>query len=396
MIDRAAGASPGIAAESFPGAARFLRRVRKDMEADTATLLLIDSTRTVLEVSGTVGLDRTLMGARHVPIGAGFAGRVAQSRQPVVLADVTPSRVVNPVLIDHGLQTLLGVPVIQDSELLGVLHAGYLRERDITNADKRKLTELARELADSLREGIERAEQTAALTLQRSLLPGALTVPPEFAMAARYVPASGDLGGDWYDVFPLPDDRLVVVMGDVAGHGLESAIVMGRLRSALRAYALDADNPADVLSRLDREVCHFEPDVLATVVLGITEPPYLEWSFSSAGHFPPLVGAVGRPAQRITMPTDRVIGVDFHTQRHTTTVDIAPGGYFCLFTDGLVERRHPAADSDVIEENIAKVSEALSEFDDPEMGCISVLTEVVGDRDAEDDIAILIAQRLDA
>jgi serine phosphatase RsbU (regulator of sigma subunit) len=393
-MNHASEAAPSVAAESYTGLSKYLQRVRDAMGADTATLLLVDSTRTVLAPAATVGLDRTLRGARQVPIGEGFAGRVAQSRQPVALSEVTSSNVINPVLLEHGVHSLLGVPVLDGSELLGVLHVGFRRHHEFGDEEKRTLTGFANELGALLRDRILRAEHAAALTLQRSLLPGALKAPPGTAMAARYVPANGNLGGDWYDVFELPDDRLVVVMGDVEGHGLESAIVMGRLRSALRAYALDEDDPADVLRRLDREMCHFEPDVLATVVLGMTTPPYENWRFSSAGHFPPLVGEAGKPAVMASIPRNRLLGVDPDTARHSADVTIPPGGYFCLFTDGLVERRPQPGDGDIVDDNIARIARALGEFDDPELGCIRILSDVVGDEDAEDDIAVLIAQVL--
>jgi serine phosphatase RsbU (regulator of sigma subunit) len=393
-IDRGSHDTPSVAAESYAGLGQFLLQVREGMGADTATLLLVDSTRTILEPAATVGLDPTLRGARKVPMGRGFAGRIAQTRQPVVLSQVTPSNVINPVLLDHGVQSLLGVPVVDGSELLGVLHVGFRRHHEFDDSEKRALSEYASDLGELLRDRILRAEHAAALTLQRSLLPGAIKAPSDLTMAARYVPASGDLGGDWYDVFELPGDRLAVVMGDVEGHGLDAAIVMGRLRSALRAYALDADDPADVLRRLDREMCHFEPDVLATVVMGMTSAPYEEWRFSSAGHFPPLVGEAGQPATMATVPRNRLLGVYPDTARQSGVVRIPPGGYFCLFTDGLVERRPQPGEGDVVDANIARIAETLADFDDPEMRCIRILSDVVGDRDTDDDIAVLVAQRL--
>ncbi|HUP99047.1 MAG TPA: GAF domain-containing SpoIIE family protein phosphatase [Aeromicrobium sp.] len=386
--------TPTVAAESYEGLGNFLRRVRDDMGADTATLLLVDSGRTILEPAATVGLDRTLRGARRVPIGRGFAGRVAQTRQPVLLSHVTPSNVINPVLLDHGVRALLGVPVVDSSELLGVLHVGFRREHEFVEAEKGTLTEFANQVAVLLRDRILRAEHAAALTLQRSLLPSAIFSPPGIAMAARYVPASGDLGGDWYDVFELPDERLVVVMGDVEGHGLDSAIVMGRLRSALRAYALYQQDPAEVLRRLDRQMCHFEPDVLATVLIGMAEPPYEEWCFSSAGHYPPLVGELGQPAAMATIPRDRLLGVDPDAIRRHGTVRLPADGYFCLFTDGLVERRPQPGEGDIVDDNLDRITQSLAEFDDPEMGCIRILSDVVGDQDAQDDIAVLVAQRV--
>jgi len=112
-------------AEALPGLSAVLDEVRASLRADTTTLLVVDSSRTSLEPAATVGLDRTLRRARRVPLGQGFAGRVAQTRQPVALTQVDSSTVVNPVLLAHGVQSLLGVPVMDGSELVGVLHVGW-------------------------------------------------------------------------------------------------------------------------------------------------------------------------------------------------------------------------------------------------------------------------------
>ena len=108
----------------------------------------------------------------------------------------------------------------------------------------------------------------AAVALHRSLLPTALPVMPGLDLAAGYVTGSGTVGGDWYDVFVLPDGRLGVVVGDVAGSGLEAAVIMGRMRSALRAYVLAAADPGTALRMLDRKIQYFEPDAMATVLYG--------------------------------------------------------------------------------------------------------------------------------
>ena len=394
------GAATALARETvaaYPGVADILRQVHTETGADEATVLLLDRSGRILEQVATIGLDRTLRGARRVPMGRGFAGRVAQTRQPVVIGDVRSSTVINPVLHAHGVQSLLGVPIVDGGELLGVLHVGYSHPHDFGDAETRLLTEYAVALSDVLKHPFIDSAHAAALTLQRSLLPSALSEPEGLALAARYVPAEGGLGGDWYDVFELPGGRLGVVMGDVVGHGLEAAIVMGRLRSALRAYALDHEDPAEVLHRLDRKICHFEPDALATVLFGVSSHPYEEWRFSSAGHYPPLVAAPGRAAEVVDLAPDRLLGLDASAPRRTTTVTVPPDGLLCLFTDGLVERRPGYDDGvvDIIDSNIARLAQALATVDDAEMGCIRALTEVVGDVVAEDDIAVLVAQRTD-
>jgi hypothetical protein len=385
--------APPDSAETYPGLSAMLDRVRSAMHADTATVLVLDRTRTLLEPAATVGLDRTLFRARRVPMGKGFAGRVAQTRQPVSLTRVDTSTVVNPVLLDHGVQSLLGVPIVDGSELLGVLHVGYLTRHPATEDETRLLTTYASELGSVLHDRFVDSEHTAALALQRSLLPTAVRAPDGVSIAARYVPADGDLGGDWYDVFELPGGRLCMVMGDVIGHGLEAAIVMGRLRSALRAYALEHEDPAEVLTRLDRKICHFEADALATVTFGVSTAPFTEWRFSSAGHYPPLVATPGAPAAVADVPPDRLLGVSPDASRRTTVVAVPPGGSLCLYTDGLVERRprSTATFTDLVAENTARLAGALAHGGDPEMACIRALSEVVGDQVAEDDIAILVA-----
>ncbi|MFC7494270.1 PP2C family protein-serine/threonine phosphatase [Nocardioides sp. CPCC 206349] len=390
----AGGRVPADRAETLPGLGGLLDEVRSAMRADTATVLVLDGSRTLLEPLATVGLDRTLRRARRVPLGKGFAGRVAQTRQPVALAQVDGSTVVNPVLLDHGLQSLLGVPVMDGSELLGVLHVGFLRRHDVSEAEKRLLSEFAAELGAVLHERFADSAHAAALALQRSLLPTVMAAPDGISIAARYVPADGDLGGDWYDVFELPGGRLCLVMGDVVGHGLQAAVVMGRLRSALRAYALEHDDPAEVLSRLDRKICHFEPDVFATVAFGVARAPFTAWRFSSAGHQPPLVGQPGRPVVAADLPTDPLLGVAPDTRRRSKIVAVPAGGFLCLYTDGLVERRPApgATSTDTIGQNTARLAAVLADDGDPEMRCIRALAEVVGDHVAEDDIAILVAQ----
>jgi serine phosphatase RsbU (regulator of sigma subunit) len=275
-----------------------------------------------------------------------------------------------------------------------VLHLGFLRQHPASDTEKRLLTELAVDLGAVLHDRFVDADHPAALALQRSLLPTAIRAPQGISIGARYVPADGDLGGDWYDVFELPDGRLGLVMGDVLGHGLEAAIVMGRLRSALRAYALEHPDPADVLARLDRKICHFEPDALATVVFGVSAAPFTDWRFSTAGHHRPLVGGAGGSVAPVELPYDRLLGVSPDAPRRSTRVEVPAGALLCLYTDGLVERRPGpgGVPTRTVDENISRLAAALVDAGDPEMCCIRALAEVVGDHVAEDDIAVLVAR----
>src|SRR4051794_1261970 len=174
------------------------------MGSDTATLLLLDQTGTVLEPAASAGLGRRWRGATHVPVGSGFAGRVAAGRRPVVLNEINETSVLNPILRDFGLRRLLGVPVFGSEGLLGVLHAGWLTARGLTADDTRRLECAAWEMGRRLSESPEHDAPLGGLALQRSLPPAA---PPHIEgldVAVRYLPAEGDLGGDWYDIFTLP------------------------------------------------------------------------------------------------------------------------------------------------------------------------------------------------
>jgi serine phosphatase RsbU (regulator of sigma subunit) len=148
-------------------------------------------------------------------------------------------------------------------------------------------------------------------------------------MAARYVPGAGAVGGDWYDVFTLSSGQLGVVMGDVAGSGLAAAVIMGRMRSALRAYALESTDPADVIGRLDRQMQHFEPGAMATVSYAVIEPALDQMHVCLAGHFPPVMARPGQPAELARIAKGLLIGAAPGTPREVTTVPIPAGTLFC-------------------------------------------------------------------
>ena len=166
------------------------------------------------------------------------------------------------------------------------------------------------------------ADRVAVTALQHSLVPSALPAVAGAEMAARYIPGSGAVGGDWYDVFTLPAGQLCVTVGDVAGSGLTAAVIMGRMRSALRAYALETTDPAEVLGRLDRKMQHFEPDALATVLYAVIEPGLDQMHVALAGHFPPVIARPGQPAELANIQTGALIGMVPRAQRPVTTVPV--------------------------------------------------------------------------
>ena len=234
-----------------------------------------------------------------------------------------------------------------------------------------------------------REDHAAALALQRSLVPSALPTVTGVEVAARYVPGSGRVGGDWYDVFVLPSGELVLVVGDVAGSGLGAAVIMGRIRSALRAYALEFPGPADVLGKLDRKMQYFEQDdVMATVSYAVLDPDSGQLHISSAGHVPPVLAAPGQHGTVAEIAVDPPIGVTDVPRRQVTTLALMPGTVLCLFTDGLVERRDMP-----IDDGITRLCQTVTPGP-PESVCVSVMQALVGRQHPGDDIALLVLRWL--
>lgn len=383
-------AEPPVEPRDSEAIQAMLAETRTLLGADTATILLLDTSRTALEPYISIGLDRTSRLAPRVPVGQGFAGRVALLGEPVVVEHVTPVNVINPVLRAHGVESLLGVPLVADGDLVGVVHVGSRAERRFTPADVATLTSAARQLSAAITAQARDVEHAAARVLQRSLLPSVPVTVPGLDIAARYLPAEGDLGGDWYDVFILPDGRLGIVMGDVVGHGLHAAVVMGRIRSALRAYALDHDDPAEVLTRLDRKISHFEAGALATVVYGIADPPYRTFRFSSAGHWPPVTVGPGVPGGAAGVHSEVMLGVRPDSARTTTRVELPQGAVMCLYTDGLVERRTADPGEDPLRTGLERLGSALDESLDAEANVASVIGGLLAQDVIDDDVAILV------
>ena len=374
----------------------LIENVRAVMNSDTATLLLLDETGTVLEPAASAGLGRRWRGATHVRVGSGFAGRVAAGRKPVVLNEVNVVSVLNPILRDFGVRRLLGVPIFGPEGLLGVLHVGCLVARTFTPDDTRRLERAATEIGQRLSERTEDDAHLAALALQRSLLPAAPPPIEGLDLAVRYLPAEGDLGGDWYDIFTLPSGKVGFVMGDVEGHGLRSAVAMGRLRSALRAYALVYDDPAEVLHRLDRKLCYFESEISATVVYAVSDPPFDFVTICNAGHPAPLIAQRGQPfAEIANIPEGLLLGLDPEQQRRSQNIPLSPGAALAFYTDGLVDRRQaPDQHTDPDLERLELVRRAFVAGDNAETACSRIIAEGLGDDSVEDDVALLVVRRL--
>jgi phosphoserine phosphatase RsbU/P len=365
----------------------LLERTRTILQADTAAVLLLDSSSAELIATAASGLEEEVRQGVRIPVGRGFAGRIAAEQQPVILDHVDPTTVLNPILSAKGIRALLGVPLIVSGTVIGVLHVGSLTARIFSSDDVELLQLAADRAAKAVQSLMIGQERTATAALQRSLLPSAFPVADGAQLAARYVPGEGTVGGDWYDVFTLPSGHLGVVIGDVAGAGLPAAVIMGRMRSALRAYALEAADPAEVLARLDAKMQHFEPGALATVAYALFDPGLEQMHICLAGHFPPVIAAAGQAARLASIPAGLLIGAAPGAQRKVTTVDISPGTLVCFYTDGLIERRDQPIDHGL--DRLCQVVTA----EPPMAACATVMAALVGNEPARDDIALLMLRR---
>lgn len=368
--------------------AELLDRTRDLLHADTAAVLLLDPSGTELVATAASGLEQEVRQGVRLPVGHGFAGRVAARGEPIAIEHVDHTNVLNPILLARHVASVLGVPMINRGRVVGVLHVGTLTPRRFTRDDIELLQLVADRASLATQARLSRLDRAAAVALQRSLLPARPRAVPGLDVAARYVPgAEVGVGGDWYDVFALPSGRIGIVIGDIAGHGLNAAVVMGRIRSALRAYALETDDPADVLGRLDRKMQLFEPDALATVLYAVLDPAGNSIAVSSAGHLPPIIAAPDQPPQVIKIDPDLPVGAYPNVARHTTQLPLEVGARLFLYTDGLVERPgRPLTDG------INALVAALANTSADKM-CADAMAALLRDEAAIDDVAVLAVYR---
>jgi len=366
----------------------LLERTRELLSVDTAAILLVDPSGRELVATAASGLEEEVRQGIRVPVGKGFTGRIAARGEPLTIDHVDQETVYSQILIDKHLAAMTGVPMLAGSRLLGVLHIGSLTPRHFTDDDVDLLRLVADRASMATEARLSRLDRATTLALQRSLLPAHPADVDGLQIAVRYVPgAQVGIGGDWYDVFELPSGTVGVVIGDVAGSGLRAAVVMGRIRSALRAYALETDDPADVLARLDRKIQRFEPEAIATVLYAVIDPDRSRVTVSSAGHLPPVMidGAGGRT---LDIRPDLPLGVDAEAPRRTTVVELPAGDGLLLYTDGLIERRGQRL-LESIDRMVGIVGGGT-----PDQICNRLLG-LLRDQDASDDAAILALVRSD-
>ena len=308
--------------------------------SSAAVLLRAGEHLDVLAARGTGAVPAT---ARRLPLG---------SRHPAAHAARTGEPLWEGSGWDGGgpdAGTLVAVPLALGGPTrpTGAIVLRFADGRPTFSAQERAaVLTLAGQCAQALdRARLHQAEHDVADVLQRSLLPPALPPLPRLRVAARYLPSAVGIaaGGDWYDLLPIDENRVAVVVGDVVGHGATAAAVMGQLRSALAAYLLDGHSPAAALERLDRFARRVPGSAGSTCVCLVVDCGTGALCWASAGHPPVLLLEPAGP-RYLEEGGGTVLGVVGRPPYRQAEAVIEPGSSVLLYTDGLVERRGEVLD----------------------------------------------------
>jgi PAS domain S-box-containing protein len=329
--------------------------------------------------------------------------RAIATRRPVLIADPEELRsqfdgdpdAADPAagkrVLDTGdEQAWVGLPLLAAGMPLGALRFSFGKPRTILEEERVFLEALAGQCALAVeRAEMYEKEHTAAVTLQRSLLPGELPSVPGLALDARYLPRSTDVGGDWYDVFRLPDRRLAVTVGDVMGKGLLAAAGMGRVRNALRALALTDPRPAAVLAGLDRLFAATElEDYVTTVTYLVIDPETGEGQAGNAGHPPTLLLTPG--AMPVLDGAEAGTPLGWASPRRQHAFRLPPGSTAVFYSDGLVENRVRGLDAG-LDELVRTAADAPQDLlGAPGRLLQYLLDNMLAGHEQDDDVTVLV------
>jgi DNA-binding response OmpR family regulator len=344
--------------------------------------VLFDAASAVAVVVDERGLSASSPAGALPAVEARSAGAVDAIRKAVGDAASVPASSLERLLAVPAAASFLAAPLYDPGGHRGVL----LVEQRQPAADESAvvLTQYARAASNAIR-GMRAydIERHIALTLQRNLLPDAVSSLPGLEVVARYEAsaAHAEVGGDFYEVFSLGEERFALAIGDVAGHSLEAAMVMAQLRTGLRSYLLEGHGPAATLERLNRMLLRFHLDVTATACCAVYDRRTGLCELANAGHPPPLV--VNDEGARLLPLGGTLLGVDVpRTAAHVFA--LGPADVLLFYTDGLVERR-----GESIDVGLGRLAQAAGHgTSDLNALCDRLLREV-GPSRLTDDIALV-------
>ena len=307
--------------------------------------------------------------------------------------DGTPDSAVQRVLSTRRPVTAsdrMLVPLTVGPNLLGVLE---LRrdEPEFGEDEIPFFTAVAARSAVGLRNAGEyERERDLAERLQRTMLP-TLEAPPELQLCARYLPAARgvNVGGDWFDAFTRPGGTIVLTVGDVTGHGLEAAVIMGKLQNALRAYAIEGHGPAGTLRLTHNLLRGWRSPLLATAVVVDLELSTGRIRWANAGHLPVFVAGTDGTVRALDKPNAPLMGVPFSFRIAEYEASLEPGETVLLYTDGLIERRSQSIDDGM--DRLATVLRSVCGMEIDSAGD-RILADLLGADDHDDDVCLLLGK----
>ncbi|WP_327261041.1 SpoIIE family protein phosphatase [Streptomyces sp. NBC_01232] len=289
------------------------------------------------------------------------------------------------------------LPLIAQGRPVGALGLLYAREGDFTAEERNLLMALGSGVAQSLQRAILfEQEHDLAEGLQRAMLPRRIPDVPGALIAVRYRSArmGRDVGGDWYDVIPLGDGRVGVMIGDVEGHDTDAAAVMGQLRIVMRAYIVEGHTPGTAMARASAFLRELETERFATCTYAEVDLTTGMLRLVRAGHLDPVVRRGDGSVHRVQVAGGLPLGLPPREQAGTgsgypvTSLELHPGDTLLLCTDGLIER--PGADQDSgMRELVAAVHSGPVDVEE----LADVLCDLVGDSGSGDDMALLVLRR---
>ncbi|GGK75801.1 hypothetical protein Sme01_51480 [Sphaerisporangium melleum] len=290
-----------------------------------------------------------------------------------------------------GAQALAVLPVGSRAAPVGACVLGFSEPRRF-NAEERSVLVM---MSDQIGLAVERAqrgenERALAQGLQKRLLPRTLGELPQVVTTARYLcaPTATGMGGDWYDAVCLPGDRIGLVVGDVEGHDIDSAVVMGQLRSALRAYAAEGHDPAGVLARSSDLLADLDTDLLATCCFVRIDPQTGSAEVALAGHPVPLVREPDGTITVPDVPANVPLGVPMNGAYRTAEIVLRQGALLMLYTDGLARPANgdPVMSAHALLGSVEQGETSLERIAD------RVIAVAPDHETRRDDIAVLLAR----
>ncbi|QKW10320.1 SpoIIE family protein phosphatase [Streptomyces sp. NA04227] len=293
-----------------------------------------------------------------------------------------------------GVTSAAYLPLIAQARAIGALGLLYAGRTGFEEADRSLLVALGSGIAQNLQRAMfYEQEKDLAEGLQHAMLPRTVPDVPGADIAVRYRSASAgrDVGGDWYDVIPLPGGRVGVVIGDVQGHDTHAAAVMGQLRIVLRAYAAEGHTPATVMARASVFLYELDTDRFATCLYAEVDLSTGVVQAVRAGHLDPMVRSVDGGFRRVPVAGGLPIGLsaEFGVLEYPVgTLELDPGETLVLCTDGLVER--PGADLD---EGVRALTTLVRTGPEDVQELADLLCSGVDERGGEDDVALLLLRR---